>query len=315
MTTLVTGGAGFIGSHVCEALLKNKEKVICIDDFNDFYDPRFKKGNIKEFLKNKNFKNYNLDIAKNNKLGSIIKKNKIKKIVHLAARTGIRNSVENPGLYEQVNVRGTLNLLNSIKNIKIENFIFGSSSSVYGNSKLPFGEEDKIDKPLSPYAATKRSGELLCYNFSHLYCIPTICLRFFSVYGEKGRPDMAPYLFTELINKNKEIGIFGDGNSKRDFTYIGDIIEGIMLALDNPFKFEIINLGNSKPVEVKRLISIIGNSLNKRAKIKKMPFRKEEAQMTYADIKRARKLLRWYPKVDIDLGMKSFIGWYLRNRA
>ena len=316
MSILVTGGAGFIGSHVCEALLNKGANVICIDDFNDYYNPEFKEYNIKFCLKNKNFRLYKTDITNIKKLKEIFQKNKIEKIVHLAARAGVRASINDPVLYEKANVLGTLNMLILAKESKVKNFIFGSSSSVYGNTNVvPFSEDANTDMPVSPYAATKKAAELLCYNYSTLYNVPVTCLRLFTVYGPRGRPDMAPYKFTELIHKGKEVPVFGDGTSKRDYTYIADIVNGILLALTKKFKFEIINLGNSSPVELNRFISLVEKNLGKRAKIKRLPVQPGEVYITCSGIGKAKKLLGWEPKVRIEEGMKKFAEWYKRERA
>ena len=315
MNTLVTGGAGFIGSHVCEALLK-ENNVVCIDNFNDYYNPDFKEQNVRYFLKNKNFKIYREDIINIKKLEAIFRKNKIDKVVHLAARAGVRASIEHPVLYEQTNVLGTMNILIMAKKFKIKNFIFGSSSSVYGNNKkIPFSEDDNTDNPISPYAATKKAAELACYTYSHLYNIPVACLRLFTVYGPRGRPDMAPYKFTDMIYKGEEIPVFGDGNSERDYTYVSDIADGIMKALNKEFGFEIINLGNSEPVKLNRLISSIEKNLGKSAKIKRMPIQPGEVFVTYADTRKAKKLLKWQPKIKIEDGIKKFTEWYKNERA
>lgn len=316
MGILVTGGAGFIGSHVCEALLGKGLDVACIDNFNDYYNPKFKEENISECLKNRNFKLHRADITNIDDLRAVFKKNKIEKVIHLAARAGVRPSIEQPALYEQVNVLGTLNMLAMAKDFKAENFVFGSSSSIYGNIKeVPFSENGKTDAPVSPYAATKKSAELMCHAYSHMHNIPMTCLRLFTVYGPRGRPDMAPYKFTELIYRDKELEMFGDGKTKRDYTYVKDIVNGILAAIDKEFKFEVINLGNSKPVELRQLISIIEENLGKKAKIKKMPLQPGEVDVTYADVKKAKRLLAWESKTSIKDGMKKFIEWYKNERA
>ena len=316
MATLVTGGAGFIGSHLCEALLNKGTNVVCVDDFNDYYSPKFKNDNIRFCLKNKNFRLYKADIANTKNLEPVFKKNKIEKIVHLAARAGVRASIQHPLLYGNVNVLGTLNMLILSTQYKIKNFIFGSSSSVYGNAvKVPFSEKDETSKPISPYAATKKAAELICYTYSQLYNIPVTCLRLFTVYGPRGRPDMAPYKFTELIYNEKELPIFGDGTSKRDYTYVADIVNGIMNALDNEFEFEIINLGNSNPVELNKFVAIIEENVGKKAKIKRLPIQPGEVKITYSDIRKAKKLLDWEPKIKINEGMNKFIDWYKNERA
>ena len=316
MGILVTGGAGFIGSHVCEALLKKGHFVICVDNLNSYYNPKIKKENIEGCLKNKKFKFYKKDITDYIELKKVFSDNKIDKIVHLAARAGVRASIKDPLLYERVNVGGTLNLLEVAKGYKIKNFVFGSSSSVYGNNKkVPFSESDSTNMPVSPYAATKKAGELICYVYSHIYGIPTTCLRFFTVYGPRGRPDMAPYKFTKLINEGKKIDMYGRGNTSRDYTYVDDIVGGIIKALDSNFKYEIINLGNSNTVKLKYFISLIEKELEKKAKIKIMPAQIGDVKRTYADINKAKKLLGYKPKVKIEEGIKEFVRWYKLKNA
>ena len=311
MVIFITGGAGFIGSHLCERLLKDGKEVIAVDDFNDFYDPERKKKNIRDFLKNKKFKVYKEDIRDKDRIKKIFENNKIEVIVHLAARAGIRPSMENPLLYIDVNVNGTLAMLELAKEFNIKKFIFASSSSVYGsNEKIPFSEDDAINNPLSPYAITKIAGEQLCRIYSKLYGIDIICLRFFTVYGPRGRPDMAPYKFTNLIMKNKEIEVYGDGSSKRDYTFISDIIDGVAAAIEKELKFEVINLGDSNPVELKYLIKLIEKNTGKKAKIKLMPEQKGDVPITYADISKAKRLLGYTPKVKIEEGVKRLVEWH-----
>lgn len=313
-TILVTGGAGFIGSHVCDKLLEKKKKVICVDDFNDYYDPNVKRNNILRNLKNKNFILFKEDIRNFDKLKEIFKNYRPNKVIHLAARAGVRPSIENPFIYEETNVKGTLNLLDLSKNFKIKNFLFASSSSVYGgNKKIPFSEDDKTDNAISPYAATKKAGEVLCYTYSHLYNLNVSCLRFFTVYGPRGRPDMAPYLFTKNILEDKTIKMFGDGSSKRDYTYIEDIVSGILFALEKNFKYEIFNLGNSETVALIDLIKAIEELTGKKAKIKKEKMPLGDVPITYADITKSKKLLNYNPKTSIKEGMKQFIDWYLNK--
>jgi len=357
---LVTGGAGFIGSHVIKKLLEENNEVICLDDFNDFYNPKFKENNIKEFLNNKKLELYRQDICDLSGLEKIFKNNKsesalggIDLIVHLAARAGVRKSIENPSLYYQVNVLGTVNLLELCKKYNIKNFIFASSSSVYGNRHdanpsgifgtsirmntnntnnkkeliKPFSEKDKIDNPISPYAASKKAGELICHTYHYLYNINIACLRFFTVYGPCGRPDMAPYKFTELISKGKEIQVFGDGSTYRDYTYVDDIVSGILAAVDyikgnksvsasnGGSKYEIFNLGNSKPIELKYFIKVIEKAVGRKAKIKQFSKQPGDVEKTFANISKAKKLLGYNPKISIEEGMDRFVKWYKNSRA
>ena len=308
---LITGGAGFIGSHLVAKLLETGEQVIVIDNFDDFYNPQIKRDNLKNHLSNPHFKLLEVDIRDKKALEQIFKLNKITKVVHLAARAGVRASIKNPSLYEEINIKGTLNLLEVCKTKNIKNFIFASSSSVYGvNTKLPFSENDSLSSPISPYAVTKKSGELLCYTYHYLYGIPTVCLRFFTVYGPRQRPKMAIHKFTKLIDKNCEITIFGDGHSRRDYTYISDIIEGIISALKQKFDFQIFNLGSSEPIELKNLVSLIESTLEKKAKIKHTLEQPGDVPITYADITKSKKLLGYNPKVGIEEGIKKFVSWY-----
>jgi len=310
---LVTGGAGFIGSHLVDRLLDIGKKVICIDNFDPFYDPEIKKKNIEHNLENKNLTLIKEDIRNKKKLEETFETYDIDKIVHLAARAGVRPSIRDPLLYEDINIKGTLNLLKLCKNHPVENFIFGSSSSVYGiNSKVPFSEDDHVNFPISPYAASKRACELFCFTYSHLYDLPITCLRFFTVYGPRQRPEMAIHKFTRLIDRGVTIEMYGDGTSKRDYTYIDDITNGIISALNKKFDFEIINLGNSETVELRYLISLIEKNLGKKAKIKQLPEQLGDVPITYADITKAKKLLNYKPKVKIEEGIRRFIGWYKR---
>ena len=310
MSILVTGGAGFIGSHLIDRLLEEGHSVICLDNFDPYYDPQLKRKNIKHNLGNKNFTLIEADVRDKKALERVFKENDIEKIVHLAAKVGVRPSIEEPMLYEDVNVRGTLNLLELCKEHKVRNFIFGSSSSVYGNiEKVPFSEDD-VPKPISHYGASKRSAELLCHVYSSLYGIPITCLRFFTVYGPRQRPDMAIHKFMELIDQGKEITVYGNGTSKRDYTYIDDIVTGIVNSLEKEFPFEIFNLGDSRTVELRELISLIEKELGKRAMIRKLPAQLGDMLITYANISKARKILGYNPKVSLEAGIKVFVEWY-----
>ena len=310
-TILITGGAGFIGGHVCDALLARGDKVICVDNFNDYYDPRIKERNIQKTSKNHLFICYRADITNKEELKGIFEKNKIDKIVHLAARAGVRASFDDQGLYQKVNIEGTKNLLNLAHQFKIKNFIFGSSSSVYGtNKKVPFLEDDSTEDTISPYAETKKRAEELCREYHEKHGLHITCLRFFSVYGPRGRPDMAVYKFTKLVFEGKPINIYGDGTSKRDYTHVKDVVDGILSALDKDFEFEIINLGDSNVVELKYLISLIERETGKKAKINQLHVQKGDVPITYADISKARKLLNYNPKIKIEEGIKLFVRWY-----
>lgn len=306
---LVTGGAGFIGSHLCEALLGKGMKVICIDNFNDYYDPKIKEENIKNFSKSANFRLHRVDVADSEKLESVFKENRIDAILHIAARAGVRPSIESPLIYVKANVEGTLNMLEMARKCNVKKFVFASSSSVYGLGKVPFSENMNVD-PVSPYAATKISGELLCRTYSSLYKLPIVCLRLFTVYGPRGRPDMAPYKFMKLIFEERELPMYGDGSSKRDYTYVADIVDGIIAAMEKDISFDVINLGNSSPVDLKKFISILENHTGKKAKIKRLEEQKGDVPITYADISKAKKVLGWKPKTSLDTGIKSMVDWY-----
>ncbi len=309
-TVLVTGGAGFIGSHLVRKLLSFRWKVIVVDDFNDFYDPRLKLNNISTFSKNKDFILEKGDITDVNFVKKVFSKYNPPYIVHLAARAGVRPSLVNPKLYTEVNVLGTLNILEELKKYSVKNFIFGSSSSIYGeNKKVPFAEDNITENQISPYAITKSAGEHICRMYSDLYKIPTTCLRFFTVYGPGQRPDLAICKFMTRILKNQPIEMYGDGTTSRDYTYIDDIVNGIYSSLNNPFKFEVINLGNSHPVSLKDLIVLIETTLNKKAIILKKPMQQGDVERTFADITKAKKLLNWRPVTNIEKGLKTMANW------
>lgn len=310
MAVLITGGAGFIGSHLVDKLVERGEKVVCLDNFDPYYDPNLKRKNIKHHLGNKNFKMVEGDVRDQKILRKIFEKNKIEKVVHLAAKVGVRPSIRDPLVYEDVNVRGTLNLLETCKKQKLENFVFGSSSSVYGDvKKLPAAEDDVLN-PISPYGASKRTCELYCRTYSSLYGMPVVCLRFFTVYGPRQRPDMAIHKFTRLISEEREIEMYGDGSSKRDYTYIDDIVKGTLSALGRKFDFEIFNLGSSRSVELRHLISILEEKLDKKANIKQLPEQPGDVSATCADISKARRLLGYDPKTSIEDGIENFVKWY-----
>ena len=314
-TILVTGGAGFIGSHLIRRLLIEKFHVLAVDNFNNAYDPTFKDENIKGSLNNPNFKFIKGDITDRIFLQQVFNKNKINTIVHLAGRAGVRPSLTSPTLYYDTNIKGTYNILELMRIHHIEQIIFASSSSVYGELKPPFRESSLLKSPLSPYAVSKLSAEMGLYTYHKLYNIKPIILRFFSVFGPSGRPDMAPYLFTKSILEGKAITIFGKGNSARDWTYIDDIVEGIVSAIKRKFSFEIINLGGNKPIRLSKLIETIESILDKKAEKKYLPMLLTEVDKTWADIHKAQTLLLWKPKVSFDEGMKRFIDWYLEYRT
>ncbi|MBI2575334.1 GDP-mannose 4,6-dehydratase [Candidatus Woesearchaeota archaeon] len=315
MNVLVTGGAGFIGSHVADKLLERGDKVSCVDNFNDYYEPEMKKRNIKQAQQNRNFTLYREDILNLKQMEDIFGKAKPEAVIHLAARVGVRPSLKEPLLYEEVNVKGTLHILELCRKHGIRKIVFASSSSVYGaNKKVPFSEDDRTDRPISPYGATKKAGELLCHSYNSLYRMDISCLRFFTVYGERGRPDMAPYKFTKLISEGKEIDVSGDGRTKRDYTYVADIVQGVTAALDRELGYEIINLGNSNTVELQYLIGLIEKELGKKARIKEMPMQPGDLPVTCADITKAKRLLGFSPRTKIEAGIKNLVAWYNQQR-
>jgi UDP-glucuronate 4-epimerase len=310
-TILVTGGAGFIGSHTIKALLQRGDNVVCIDDFNDYYNPQLKEDRIKIFLKDYEFPLYRVDIADFLGLKKIFQQNKIDSICHLAARAGVRASIENPFIYQKTNIGGTLNLLELARDFKVENFVFASSSSVYGgNKKVPFSENDPVDQPISMYATTKKANELMAHVYHHLYGLNCTGLRFFTVYGPWGRPDMALFKFTKNILDDKPIDVYNHGDHYRDFTYIDDIVQGVLASLDRAYPYEIINLGNSKTESLTNFINTIEKNLDKKAIKNMLPMQPGDVHKTFADTTKAKKLLDFRPATDINQGIEKFINWY-----
>ena len=313
---LVTGGAGFIGSHLVDRLLaENIWRVTVIDDFNDFYSPETKRRNLAAHFDNLLFTAIEADIRRPDALDKIFERQKFDVIVHLAARAGVRPSLEQPVLYAETNINGTLNLLEAARKFGIKKFVFGSSSSVYGvNCKLPFGENDLVQTPISPYAATKIAGEALCHTYAHLYDIQTVCLRFFTVYGARQRPDLAIHKFANQIWREQPIQIFGDGTTRRDYTFIGDIINGVRAAIDyQETTFEIFNLGESETVELNELVNLLEQNLERRAVIEKCSMQPGDVPATFADIGKARRLLGYNPTTKINDGLKHFAKWFCDN--
>lgn len=308
---LVTGGAGFIGSHLVDRLLAQGEQVICLDDFNDFYDPGIKRRNIVPHLESGRYQLVEGDIRDSELVSRIFSRNHVKNIIHLAARAGVRPSLDQPLLYEDVNVRATMQLLELARKYKVDQFVFASSSSVYGgNVNTPFREDDSIRRTVSPYAATKYAGELMCYTYHHLYGIPTTCLRFFTVYGPRQRPEMAIHRFTQLIHDRKPIPFFGNGETARDYTYIDDIIHGLMSAIQRPFPFEVFNLGESSCVKLSELITLLEEVTGLKAELHRMPAQPGDVELTYADISKGRELLGYNPQTLINDGLKKFYSWF-----
>jgi len=316
MRIMVTGGAGFIGSHTVDALLARGDEVVCIDDFNDYYSPRSKRQNLTVAQTSSSFHLYESDIRDFQEMDRIFSIEKPQKVIHLAAMAGVRNSVKFPLLYEEVNVRGTLNLLELASRHAVRNFVLASTSSVYGASKeIPFKEDNAAMKPLAPYPATKRSCELLAHVYHHLHGLHCTALRFFTVYGPRGRPDMTPYLFTQTISLGREITLYDDGRPQRDFTFIEDIIGGVLATLDADLEYEIINLGNSQPVVMRDFVTIIEDLLSRQAEIVSLPLPATEPPLTYADISKARRLLGYNPTTSVEEGMRHFIDWYQHEAA
>ena len=311
MKILVTGGAGFIGFHVSKAMLERGDEVVIVDNFNNYYDPELKYARIAQIKKHKALKVYKTDISDYKKLEKIFKNHKFDKICHLAAQAGVRYSLKDPFRYELWNNLGTLNVLELAIKYNVKDFVYASSSSIYGgNKKIPFSEEDRVDSPVSIYAATKKANELYAHVYHHIYGLNCTGLRFFTVYGPWARPDMALFLFVEKIIKGKEIEINNYGKMKRDFTYISDIVDGVLAAIDKPFGYEIFNIGNNKPVELNNFVEIIEKELGIKAKRKMMPLQEGEVIVTRANIKKAKKMLGYSPKVGIEKGVKEFVKWY-----
>ena len=314
-TVLVTGGAGFIGSHLTARLLERDLLVVCLDDFNDYYDPAFKRANVAPFAANRAWSLVEGDIRDAALVDETYRRHGVSATVHLAARAGVRPSIREPRLYEEVNGIGTLNLLEAARRHGAYTFVFGSSSSVYGiNSKVPFSEDDPITCPVSPYAATKRANELTCYTYHHLYGLKITCLRFFTVYGPRQRPEMAIYLFTERLSRGLAVPRFGDGSTARDYTYIDDIVDGIVAAFDADAPFDIVNLGGSRTTTLQRLIELIAGSLGVAPSFEELPMQPGDVPITYADVAKAGRLWGWAPKVGIEEGIGRFVEWYRANR-
>src|SRR5882762_2016466 len=315
MKILVTGGAGFIGSHLVERLLANGHNVAILDDFNDFYDPQIKRANIAAVAKD--IRLHDVDLRNDEKVASVFRIEKFDAIFHLAARAGVRPSIQRPQLYYDTNVAGTLHLLEGARTSGVERFIFISSSSVYGAAKkVPFSEEEQLTQTLSPYAATKIAGEFLCSTYSHLYKMRIVALRYFTVYGARQRPDLAIHQFTRKIHAGEQIDQFGDGTTRRDYTYIDDIIQGTMAALkyEGPM-FDVFNLGENETIQLKDLIAAVENALGKKAKINRLPEQQGDMPLTCADISKARKLLGYNPKTKFEDGLPKFVDWFLKSRG
>ena len=316
MKILITGAAGFIGSHLCEALI-NDHDVIGIDNFCDFYDIKIKRNNLKNLAQFDNFQIIKADIRSKSEMEDVFSHHKFDLIIHLAAMAGVRPSIDDPVLYTEVNINGTVNLLEQCKKHNIDKFIFASSSSVYGNNKnVPFAESDPVDLPISPYASTKKAGELICHSYHHLYQISIACLRFFTVYGPRQRPDLAIHKFARNILNDEAIPVFGDGSTQRDYTYIDDIIDGISRSVDfimSGYHYEVFNLGESQTISLSKMIKIIERSLGKEAKKEILPMQPGDVNQTYADISKAKEMLGYNPKTKFKVGVDKFIDWLKDN--
>ncbi|MCK4589121.1 MAG: GDP-mannose 4,6-dehydratase [Nanoarchaeota archaeon] len=310
MKILVTGGAGFIGSHLILRLLDKGHDIICVDNMNPYYDPKLKETRLRLF--NNKVKFYQVNIANKEELEKIFQENKIDKICHLAAQAGVRYSLENPFVYGESNLVGIINLLEFARQYRIKHIVLASSSSVYGlNKKIPFNEDHRVDTPISIYSASKRAGELLAHAYSHLFNIDITCLRPFTVYGPYGRPDMALFKFTKNILEGKPIDVYNNGDMERDFTYVTDIVDGFVRALNKPMGFAIFNLGAGNPVKLMDFIRTIEEYLGKKAIINFMPMQPGDVKTTFADISKAQELLGYQPKVNVKEGVKNFVDWYL----
>jgi UDP-glucuronate 4-epimerase len=316
MRVLVTGGAGFIGSHVAERLLRERHQVVIIDDLNDFYAPDLKRMNIEQVRRAGPIQFHEVDICQAKTVSQIVAANPPDAVIHLAARAGVRPSLSDPLLYEQVNVQGTISLLEACRRYGVRKFVFASSSSIYGlANRVPFIEDDHHNLPISPYAATKLAGEKICFTYSHLYGIRVVCLRFFTVYGPRQRPDLAIRKFTEMIDRGQPIPVFGDGTSGRDYTFVDDTVDGIMAALSYDTQYEIFNLGNSHPVTLNTFIATLEEALGQKAQIQRHPDQPGDVPITYADISKAQRLLNYQPQTPFSDGIQKFIEWYRGMKA
>lgn len=310
---LVTGCAGFIGSKVSEKLLERGDFVLGVDNMNDYYDPRLKEWRLGNLLKSPSFNFEEKDIADRNAMERLFRENTFHAVINLAARAGVRASIENPWIYYDANVEGTLNLLECCRRHNVKKFLLGSTSSVYGSSDIPFNEDNLTDGPLSPYAASKKAAEVLCHSFHYLYNLDITALRYFTVYGPAGRPDMAYFKFIEQISEDRPIEVYGDGKQKRDFTFIDDIAEATIRAL--PLSgYQVLNLGYGNPVELAYMIKVIEDLLGKKARVKFIPRHPADVIATWADNTKARSLLGWCPRVNIEDGLKLTVTWFLDHR-
>lgn len=311
MRILVTGGAGFIGSHLVERLLADGHHVICFDDFNPYYDPRIKWSNVAAAQSHPNYRLVVGDLCDHRLVDQVLADANLDEIVHLAARAGVRPSIDEPELYYRVNCEATAHLFEAARRRGIERIVFASSSSVYGgNTKTPFSEADSVDGPVSPYAATKKAGELLAHTYVHLYGMSIACLRFFTVYGPRQRPEMAIHKFIDLVERGEPLPVFGDGTSARDYTYVDDIVEGICRVRERHSGYSVFNLGNSSPVLLRELVERIGEAVGKPPRINRLPDQPGDVAITFADISKAKSELDWTPVTGIEDGLRATVSWY-----
>jgi UDP-glucuronate 4-epimerase len=312
MKVLITGSAGFIGSHLAEALVDDHQ-IIGLDNFSDFYDPAIKHQNIRSILSKNSYIQIEADIRDRAKLAEIFSQYHFDLVIHLAAMAGVRPSIINTQLYTEVNINGTVNLLEECRKHNIKKFIFASSSSVYGNNqKVPFAESDPVDNPISPYAASKKAGELICHTYHHLYEISILCLRFFTVYGPRQRPDLAIHKFARLMLQGKPIPVFGDGSTRRDYSYIDDIIAGVLKSIDylkSNQIYDIFNLGENRTISLNQMIESLEKSLQIKAEKEYLPLQPGDMHQTYADITKSKKILGYDPQTDFETGVEKFIKW------
>ncbi len=316
MTILITGAAGFIGSHVCEYYIQSGHNVLGLDNFDRFYPEGIKLNNISELEKNPLFNLHRADIRDRAALKSLFSSDKIDVVIHLAAKAGVRPSIDAVEEYYDVNVNGTLALLEEMKEHDVRKMLFASSSSVYGNNpKIPFSESDNVDNPISPYASTKKSGELLCHVYTHLFGFDITCMRFFTVYGPRQRPDLAIHKFTRLIDEDKPLPFYGDGSTARDYTFIKDIVNGINCSLKNLGGFRIYNLGESRVIALSELVKTLEDLLHKKAIINKLPMQQGDVKITHADISKAKVEISYDPQYSFKDGMIEFIDWYLKHKS
>ena len=316
MKLLITGGAGFIGSNLCEFLLRQGHSLTILDELNDFYSPSLKRENLASIEKVGAFDFHEVDICDYPRVSGIFNSVRPEAVIHLAARAGVRPSLEQPLLYERVNVYGTTCLLEASRHSGVKKFVFASSSSIYGiANRVPFREDDQSNLPISPYAATKIAGEKMAYTYFHLYSMPVVCLRFFTVYGPRQRPDLAIRKFTDMISRGQPITVFGDGLSGRDYTFVDDTVQGIDAALHFDCGYEIFNLGNSHPITLNQMVQAIENAVGKKAIIRHEPDQPGDVPITYADISKARRMLKYSPSTPFAQGIRKFVEWYQAGQA